>query len=263
MTEGAAPDDRRCAERSNRCAAPRVGLRAGGIVVTNAVAWKAGPGFVANRRQTEERTGAGKAALAAVPADDDIGQRIVQAAADAIIDKGFGGATTDTIARAARTSKRAIYERFPDRDALFEKVMALLCAQAGQRPNSEPEKSSLEEHLHDWAMAVLLRFTHPTGRRVFAAAVAARPSFPTAIEVFWEHGPGVAVEAIAERLRHEKRQGRLGNLQPGREARRFMLSCCGPVVLEQLVDRSAEKSRAALERHVAQTVAEFLQRIRD
>ena len=232
-------------------------------MVSSAAGWESGPEFVANRRQTEKRIGAGKAAPGPVPAGDDIGQRILQAAADAIIDKGFSGATTDTIARAARTSKRAIYERFPDRDALFENVMALLCAQAGERPDGDPDTVSLEQHLQDWAMAVLLRFTHPTGRRVFAAAVAARPSFPTAIEVFWEHGPGVAVEAIAERLRHEKRQGRLGSLQPGREARRFILACCGPVVLEQLVDPGAETTRPALERHVSRTVAEFLQRIRD
>lgn len=172
------------------------------------------------------------AAIAAVPVDDEIGRRIVEAAAEAMIEQGFGGATTDRIARAARTSKRAIYERFPDRDALFQYVMALL-----------------------------VRFTHPTGRRVFATAVAAKPTFPAAFELFWEHGPAVAVEAIAERLRTEKRRGNLGNIQPKREAHRFVLDCCGPVVLEQLVDQAAVKNQAELQHHVGQAVADFLRRI--
>ena len=216
---------------------------------------------MARRRNIPDTDDGRVATIAGLPADDDIGRRIVEAAAQAIIEQGFGGATTDRIARAARTSKRAIYERFPDRDALFENVMALLCAQAGERPESGSADTPLEENLRDWAMALLARFTHPTGRRIFAAAVAAKPVFPAALDIFWTHGPGVAVDAIAERLRCEKRRGTVGNLQPQREARRFVLACCGPVVLEQLVDASAEKSETELRRHVDRTIAEFLKRI--
>jgi len=190
--------------------------------------------------------------------DDAIGERIVAAAAEAIIESGFGGATTEAIARAAKTSKRSIYERFPDRNALFEHVMAWLCSEAGDKPASGSDAGSLRDCLHSWGFAVLYRFAHPRGRRVLMAAIGASTTFPAALEIFWTCGPGQAVEAIADRLDAAQAAGGLRRLDARAEARSFLLACCGPVVLDQLFEPDPEPDSAALERHVAHTAGAFL-----
>ena len=61
---------------------------------------------------------------------DAIGLRIVQAAAKALTEQGFAGASTQSIARAAKTSKREIYDRFASKDVMFKVVMAHLARDA-------------------------------------------------------------------------------------------------------------------------------------
>ena len=104
----------------------------------------------------------------------------------------------------------------------------------------------------------MFRFSRPRARRVLAAAIGASPTFPAALAIFWECGPGVAVRAIAERLKAEKRRGNLRRLRPRFEARRFIVACCGPLVLDQLFDSTAAPSNAELERHVRDTARRFI-----
>lgn len=201
-----------------------------------------------------------------IPVDDGdaIGVRIVQAAAAAIVEHGFAGATTDAIARAAKTSKRAIYQRFPDRDALFEQVMAYLCSQAGERPDAAGEPQTLKAFIVSWGYAVLLRFSKPRAQRVLAAAIGASTTFPTALATFWRCGPGVAVGAIAERIAAEQADGALdGGQDAESEARRFILECCGPLVLAQLFNAGESVAEDELRRSVETVADRYLERWRN
>lgn len=174
---------------------------------------------------------------------------------------GFGGATTETIARAARTSKRSLYQRFPDKQALFENVMVYLCSRAPEAaPDTQPT-DDLESDLRRHALAVLDRFTDPQTRAIFIAAVGAARQYPEALEIFWTNGPGQAIQAIAKSLSRAKRKGSIGDVKPGFTARRFMMNCCGPIVLEQLIDSRASWSRRALEVHVDTVIRTLLQEI--
>ena len=194
--------------------------------------------------------------------NDPIGTRIVQAAAEAIVEHGFGGATTETIARAARTSKRSLYQRFPDKQSLFENVMAYLCASAPEAAPDPRPSGDLEADLRRHALAVLDRFTQPQTRAVFAAAIGASGQYPQALEVFWTNGPGQAVDAIAKALSHGKRQGKVGPIKPGATARQFLMNCVGPVVLDQLVSKKTGWTKSALLSHVDVQISQLLSRIK-
>ena len=53
----------------------------------------------------------------------EVEQRILDAAQRLFLERGFGGASVDEIAEAARASKPTIYARFPDKEALFAAVV--------------------------------------------------------------------------------------------------------------------------------------------
>lgn len=193
--------------------------------------------------------------------DDPIGARIVEAAAKAIVEHGFAGATTESIAREARTSKRSLYERFPDKQALFENVMAYLCSSAPEAAPDPRPTGDLEADLRRHALAVLDRFTQPQTQAVFAAAVGASGQYPQALDVFWTNGPGQAVDAIAKALSLARKQGRVGDMKPRVTARRFLMNCAGPIVLEQLVNKRAGWTRPELRLHVDGAISQLMQQI--
>jgi len=139
--------------------------------------------------------------------------------------------------------------------------MTYLCAQAGDTPSATAESDTLESVLEAWGMAVLVRFASPRARRILIAAMGASSTYPAALQIFWERGPGQAVDAIAEALRREKRRTAIAVRSPNVEARRFVLMLCGPLVLDQLFDASAVPGERQLRRHLDETVRSFLEKL--
>lgn len=176
--------------------------------------------------------------------------------------EGFAGASTAEIARRARTSKRAIYEHFPNKEKLFESIMGHLCALGAQESSDAPAPDgNLEALLRAAAQAVLVRFTNPKTRGVFIAAVAASPQFPSTVNTFWEFGPGVAAKEITAALKDAKAAGEISVARPAEAAERFIMECAGPVVLAGLFNPDHAPSKAYLERHIDQTVKTFMESI--
>lgn len=195
-------------------------------------------------------------------AGDDIGQRIVRAATDCFTQHGFAGTSTAAIARQARTSKRALYERFPNKEALFAHVMHEVCARAAvTTPRADPATAgSFEDTLRNYGLAVVDRFALPETRAIFVAAVSAIPDAGNVIEIFWNEGPGQAAGAIARAITREKRRGKVRVARPGDAARWFVLECAGPFVLGQLFDDSFQVRKRHIDEHVESVVQRFLSR---
>lgn len=182
---------------------------------------------------------------------DPIGARIVQAAARAFTKHGFAGVSTAAIAREAKTSKREIYERFESKDALFEDVMKYLCslgATTARKSAPDPETSSAaDDDLRVIARAVLTRFALPETRGVLAAAIGATSQFPSILEIFWEQGPGQAVDHIATVLQDRFSRGEIRKVPFHEVATAFVHDCCGPIVLRRLFDPGFEPEPAYID----------------
>lgn len=197
--------------------------------------------------------------------DDDIGRRLVRAAADCFTRDGYAGTSTASIAREARTSKRALYERFPNKEALFEHVMHEICSRAnvaaGRPPQNPRSEASLEEQLRFLGRAVVDRFAMPETRAIFIAAVSAIPEAGNVIDIFWNEGPGQAAKIIEKAIAREKRKGNVRVARPGEAARWFVLECSGPVVLGQLFSADFAIRKREIDEHVDLVVERFLERI--
>jgi len=96
-------------------------------------------------------------------------EALVQAGADLFAAHGFDGATTDAIARAAGVNKAMISYHFGGKAGLYEEVLALLFAEAGQRLQ-ELKESRQPADLQ------LRRFI-----AIFAGSLARHPNLPPLI----------------------------------------------------------------------------------
>ncbi|KGJ91503.1 TetR/AcrR family transcriptional regulator [Colwellia psychrerythraea] len=74
---------------------------------------------------------------------------ILAAAQDEFKEKGFLGASMDSLAKRAEVSKRTVYNHFPSKDVLFHNIVKELCDSFNQATNIQyhPDKP-LDEQLH-------------------------------------------------------------------------------------------------------------------
>ena len=81
---------------------------------------------------------------------------ILAAAQEEFKEKGFLGASMDSLAKRAEVSKRTVYNHFPSKDVLFHNIVKQLCDSFSQAVNIEYHSSkSLDEQLHIAAMSEL------------------------------------------------------------------------------------------------------------
>jgi TetR/AcrR family transcriptional regulator of autoinduction and epiphytic fitness len=74
---------------------------------------------------------------------------ILAAAQDEFKEKGFLGASMDSLAKRAEVSKRTVYNHFPSKEILFHNIVKQLCDSFSQAVNIEYHADkSLDEQLH-------------------------------------------------------------------------------------------------------------------
>jgi AcrR family transcriptional regulator len=80
-------------------------------------------------------------------------QRLVEAAAEAIGEKGFHAVTLDQIAARAGLTKGAVYDNFPSKEALF---LAVVNARRNFMPMPElPKSAPLQDRIRAYAAAIV------------------------------------------------------------------------------------------------------------
>jgi len=189
---------------------------------------------------------------------DKLGARITTAAARVIIEHGLAGASMDTIARYAKTSKRSIYERFPNKEALFENVMVYLCEQATAAPDVAREDADLRASLSAIAHSLLLRFRQADTRKVLAEAIGSAGQFPEALNIFWELGPGQAALAVGKLLKAHKSRCDFSSVDIDSLGQQFVYDCSGPIVLRMLINSDYQPTDDEVDQHIASTVERLL-----
>ena len=74
---------------------------------------------------------------------------ILAAAQDEFKEKGFLGASMDSLAKRAEVSKRTVYNHFPSKEILFHNIVKQLCDSFSQAVNIEYHADKpLDEQLH-------------------------------------------------------------------------------------------------------------------
>lgn len=136
--------------------------------------------------------------------------QVLEGARAVFLRDGFDGASVDDIAAEAGVSKATLYSYFPDKRILFAEVAKAEC----QRQADETEAlvgtcAPPEIVLPIAARRIGEYFVSEFGRSTFRICVAESDRFPELGQEFYDTGPGLLRERIAQYLRGAVARGEL------------------------------------------------------
>ncbi|HKT32530.1 MAG TPA: TetR/AcrR family transcriptional regulator [Gammaproteobacteria bacterium] len=163
-------------------------------------------------------------------AADNPGKRetILEAAKKVFLDVGFGAASMDAIADAAKVSKQTVYNHFGSKEELFAAMvrdtcdtMTLAFAEAAKDGNPEKTLRAIAQRFMDMVFSEDKLALHRT-------LMAEVPRFPELGRSFYQSGPAVIRRFLADYFREQNRRGTLKVDNPQITAEQFisMVTSC-------------------------------------
>lgn len=186
-------------------------------------------------------------------------ERILDAAHRVFLRSGYGAATVDAIATAARVSKATIYTRFDSKQAMFAAVIQRECRACSRRMalDEAADTPDLAAALHRVADTLLDIILLPQNLAIQRLVIAEMPRFPELGAVFYESGPAVTLSNLAAFLDREKDRSHLRFKDATVAAQQFISLLRGDIQVRALIG-VGDLSDAA-RKHVAdRTVEAFL-----
>ncbi len=153
------------------------------------------------------------------PANEALGQTIVDAACELFVELGFQATTLDKVAQRARISKLSIYRHFENKEALFSAAIAARCHQFA--PQVEGVDGSAEDQLMAVGTSLLRTLLSPDVRSVEAMIMADKTNQKSLSKLHYEAGPAHVIAQIEALLRQLHAKAVLNVPDPLRSARLF------------------------------------------
>lgn len=136
--------------------------------------------------------------------------QVLQGAREVFMRDGFEGASVDDIARAAGVSKATLYAYFPDKKILFFEVVRTECErQAELAVDRIDETAPPRDVLTTVAWQVVPFLLSDFARRIFRICLAEADRFPELGRAFYESGPALGRERLADYMREATARGEL------------------------------------------------------
>jgi AcrR family transcriptional regulator len=146
-----------------------------------------------------------QAQLKVVPhgSDDSAKRRqIVQGAREIFLQHGFDAASMNDIARKAGVSKGTLYVYFENKEQLFEAIVHEECQVHAERTfNLDPKDRDVEAVLSRLGFAFLEFLCRPEKASALRTVIAIADRMPEIGRVFYETGPALGIEKLADYLR--------------------------------------------------------------
>jgi len=163
-------------------------------------------------------------------------RRILAAARALFLNLGYGETSMDAIARHAAVSKATLYSHFDGKDALFAALIVTECRQLsnqiGQRALDEPDiRDALLRVAHDFNNLLCTG----DGLTMYRIVVAEAPRFPELGRVFYDSGPTIMIDRIANLLRQATDRGLLKVRDPRIAAIQFISLIRGELHLTRVL----------------------------
>lgn len=128
-------------------------------------------------------------------------QQVMEATERCFIGQGYDAVTMDAIARAANVSKATLYAYFPSKEKLFAALVEHKCRQIEQDvTRATSGREPIEEVLKTMATNFVTAIGAAEGFALFRIMVAESSRFPELGRSFYEAGPKVVIDRVAEFL---------------------------------------------------------------
>lgn len=134
-------------------------------------------------------------------------ERLIEVAGAMFTERGFDGTSIDAVAEAAHMSKRTVYARYKDKDALFSAVLRRLIARwLMPIRDFRSSKSELEPMLFEFAHHFLHSALAPQAVAIYRIIIAEAERHPEFGRLAHEEGRQPAVRAVASALARFERE---------------------------------------------------------
>ena len=187
-------------------------------------------------------------------------ERILCAAMETFIESGYGGASTLTIARRARVSKRELYALFGSKQAMLAQCIADR-AQRMRVPESLPrprDRQMLGELLTRFGTVLLREICAPEVIAVFRLAVLEAPRSPEVARTLDANGRRASRAAILEVLARARVAGLIGGGRLQAMTEQYLALLWGDLFMRVLMRLEEVPSAAALSRRARRATEVFL-----
>jgi AcrR family transcriptional regulator len=155
------------------------------------------------------------------PANEALGQTIVDAAGELFVELGFQATTLDKVAQRAKISKLSIYRHFENKEALFSAAIAAHCHQLAPAALSEGVDGSAEDQLMAVGSSLLRTLLSADVRSVEAMIMADKTNQKSLSKLFYEAGSAQVMAQIEALLRQMHAKAVLNVPDPVQSARLF------------------------------------------
>lgn len=195
----------------------------------------------------------------------EVDERILEAARQIFLERGFEGASVEEIAEAARSGKPTIYARYPNKQALFAAAYASALAVRNARLASHaPAGATLDERLTSFAEALLREVLTSEWIGLMRLAIAEARRFPdlgsSVIKITRERGRETIARLLGE-VAHAEEPGTLPEFNADHCAAAAQYFCeliLLPVLLRALSGEDLETLNAEIGPYISQRVTFFL-----
>ncbi len=216
------------------------------------------------RRQNSARRGAVRTGRPPAERAGEVEERILQAAREVFLNRGFEAASIEEIAEAARSGKPTIYARFPNKEALFAAaVTRYVFARLSRLEDDRPGGATIEERLVNIGAAVLGEALTGEWIGLLRLAISEARRFPDlavfVIRSMRERGAESMGRLLGEAAKSQAEAWPA--FRPDRltmTARCFVDLILLPQLLRALLGEPLETLHAETGHHVSQRVAFFL-----
>jgi AcrR family transcriptional regulator len=193
------------------------------------------------------------------PANEALGQTIVDAAYELFVEYGFQATTLDKVAQRAKVSKLSIYRHFENKEALFSAAIAARCHQFAPQVLFEGVDGSAEDQLMAVGSSLLRTLLSPDVRRVEAMIMADNPNQKSLSKLHYEAGPAQVICQIEALLRQLHAKGLLNVPDPLRSARLFAALLKGSdLLIIARFDKARVEDESEIESYCRSAVAMFI-----
>lgn len=193
---------------------------------------------------------------------DPRGERLLAAAREMFLEKGYAATSMDQVAKAARASKTTLYTRFPSKEELFAAVIRRECEVWGATfPADAFDHIPFEEALLTIGRRMVGLLWSDAALHIHQVVQGEAMRQPAVAKAFHDNGPAPTLAAVAGFFARARDTGRWDIPDPEFAAEQFMAALEGGAHCQLSMGLCGIPSDEERERHVTRVVALFLRGI--
>ena len=190
---------------------------------------------------------------------EQLTDRLLRAATQVFMEKGYDAASMGEIAARAHASKETFYRHFPTKDELFRAVVINRAESVARGLGTallahEPPEKALTA-FGELVITQMVSSDSVTFHRVLGMA---RERFPDLLQLYRATGPHRVRDAVARYLKQQAKEGRLRSMNAEVAARQFFDLVASEMILSANISGKTNPSRAAIRQRVKEGLDCFL-----